>query len=46
MGAFHTVRVLSEVGLQTAITVNARRNVGDPLTLHVISFSQPTTSAI
>ena len=34
MGAFHTVRVLSEVGLQTAITVDARRNVGDPLALH------------
>jgi hypothetical protein len=34
MSALHTVRVLSEVGLQTAITVDARRNVGDPLTLH------------
>jgi hypothetical protein len=34
MGAFHTVWVLSEVGLQTAITVDASRNVGDPLTLH------------
>jgi hypothetical protein len=34
MGAFHTVRALSELGLQTAITVDASRNVGDPLTLH------------
>jgi hypothetical protein len=34
MGPFHAVRVLGEVGLQTAIAVGARRNVGDPLALH------------
>jgi hypothetical protein len=34
MSALNPVRVLSEVGLQTAITVDARRNVGNPLTLH------------
>jgi hypothetical protein len=32
MGAFHAV--LGEVGLQTAIAVGARRNVGGPLALH------------
>ena len=34
MGAFHAVRILGEVRLQTAIAVGARRNVGGPLTLH------------
>jgi hypothetical protein len=34
MGTFHAVWVLGEVGLQTAIAVGARRNVGRPLALH------------
>jgi hypothetical protein len=45
MGAFHAVRVLSEVRLQTAIAVGASRNVGDPSHCTVISLSQPMTSA-
>ncbi len=42
---FHAVRILGEVGLQTASAIGARRNVGDPLALTVISLSQPMTSA-
>src|SRR5829696_5712449 len=34
MYAFYAVRVLGEVGLQTAVAVGARRNVGDPPALH------------
>ena len=34
MGAFQAVRVLGEVGLQAAIVVRTRRNVGGPLALH------------
>jgi hypothetical protein len=34
MRAFHAVRVLGEVGLQTSIVVRPRRNIGGPLTLH------------
>jgi hypothetical protein len=33
-GALRPVRVLGEVGLQTAIPVGARRNVGGSLALH------------
>ena len=43
MGAFHFVRVLGEVGLQTPIGVAARWNVGGPLTLD-LSLSQPIPS--
>jgi hypothetical protein len=43
MGAFHFVRVLGEVGLQTPIGVGARWNVGGPLTLD-LSLSQPIPS--
>jgi len=34
MYAFQAVRVLGEVGLQTAVPVGARRDVGGPLALH------------
>ena len=43
MGAFHFVRVLGEVGLQTPIGVGGRWNVGGRLTLD-LSLSQPIPS--